>query len=123
MSGVGVSFGADRIYDVLEQLNGYPEDAALSTQVLFVNFGEEEIRACLALASELRENNIPTEVYPDGAKMKKQLNYANARNIPYVVLAGQDELKAGHVTVKNMHNGVQENVALSEVVNFLAQRI
>ena len=123
VSGVGVSFGADRIYDVLEQLNGYPEDAALSTQVLFVNFGEEEIRACLALASELRENNIPTEVYPDGAKMKKQLNYANARNIPDVVLAGQDELKAGHVTVKNMHNGVQENVALSEVVNFLAQRI
>lgn len=123
VSGVGVSFGADRIYDVLDQLNKYPAEASLSTQVLFVNFGDNEIKTCLPVAEQLRQQGVRTEIYPDAAKMKKQLTYANARHIPYVILAGQNELENGQLTVKDMIKGDQENVPITEITDYLKNRI
>ena len=107
ISGVGISFGADRIYDVLHTLNLYPDAQAEGTQVLFVNFGEQEAAFCLSLAEQLRRKGVCTEVYPDSAKMKKQMNYANAKQIPFVAIVGEDELHQGAVTLKNMDTGEQ----------------
>ena len=111
MSGVGISFGADRIYDVLTALDLYPQDALLSTQVLFVTFGQAEQDYALPLAAALRRHGIRTEVYPDAAaKMKKQMSYANAKQIPYVAVVGSDEVAAGEVSLKNMLTGQQQRV-------------
>ena len=110
LSGVGISFGADRIYDVLEELNLYPADTTTTTQVLFVNFGEKEATYCMKAADELRSRGIACEVYPDAAKMKKQMSYANALAIPYVVIAGETEMANGEYTVKNMLTGEQTTV-------------
>ena len=108
LSGVGISFGADRIFDVLNQLDLYPKEAVNGTQVLFINFGERETAYCLPVAARLRAAGIRTEVYPDAAKMKKQMAYANALGIPYVVLAGEDEINQNKLTLKNMLTGEQQ---------------
>ena len=102
ISGVGISFGADRIYDVMAQLNLFPEDTAVSSSILFANFGEKESLYCFALLTKLHEEDISAELYPDSVKLNKQLSYANARHIPYVVLAGENEIKEGLLTVKDM---------------------
>ena len=117
MSGVGISFGADRIYDVLNQLDLYPTDALQSTQVLFVTFGEAEQDFCLPLLAQLRKAGIRAEVYPEaGAKMKKQMSYANAKQIPYVVIIGSDEVANEEVSLKNMLTGEQQKVKAAELV-------
>jgi histidyl-tRNA synthetase len=115
MSGVGISFGADRIYDVLEEANLFPENAGETTKVLVVNFGGDEIRYAIQLVVQLRKAGINTELYPDEAKMKKQMSYADARKIPFVVLAGADEMNAQEVTLKNMLSGEQERLKLSDL--------
>ena len=119
MSGVGISFGADRIYDVMLGLNLFPEELACSTKVLFVNLGAAEEEASMRLLSELRNNDISAEIYPESSKMKKQMEYANRRGIPYVVIIGSNELAQGIATVKNMRTGEQSEVAFSELVNAL----
>ena len=115
MSGVGISFGADRIYDVMCGLCLYPEEAGVTTRVLFLNFGETEQPAALRAMKQLRAAGIPCEMYPDAAKMKKQMEYANRRAIPLVVIIGSDELAAGNATVKNMATGEQQAVTLAEL--------
>lgn len=119
VSGVGISFGADRIYDILEQQDAFPEKTLLSTQVLFINFGEKEITSCLPIASTLRKAGISTEVYPDSSKIKKQMSYANSNLIPFVILAGEDELRSGLLTVKNMKEGTQESVPIQQITTHL----
>lgn len=116
LSGVGISFGADRIYDVLNALNLYPKEAVNSTQVLFINFGETETAYCLPIVGKLRQAGIRSEIFPDKAKMKKQMSYANAKNIPFVVLAGENEMAAGKVTLKNMESGDQTLVTAEELI-------
>ena len=115
LSGVGISFGADRIYDVLNQLDLYPKDSVTSTQVLFINFGEQETRYCLPIINKVRAQGVRAEMYPDAAKMKKQMSYANAKQIPFVVLAGESEMAAGKVTLKNMETGEQTLVTAEEI--------
>ena len=115
MSGVGISFGADRIYDVMCGLCLYPEEAGVTTRVLFLNFGETEQPAALRAMKQLRAAGITCEMYPDAAKMKKQMEYANRRAIPLVVIIGSDELAAGNATVKNMATGEQQAVPLAEL--------
>ena len=115
MSGVGISFGADRIYDVMTGLELFPESVDCSTQVLFMNFGEAEQMASLRIISELRKAGIAAEIYPESAKMKKQMEYANRRQIPYVVIIGSQELDEGVATVKNMRSGEQQQVAFDKV--------
>ncbi len=121
VSGVGVSFGAERIYDVLEHLNLYPEEAAENTRVLFVNFGEKEEAYCLPLLSKLRKAGVNSEIYPDNAKMKKQMTYANKKQITFVVLAGESEMEAGKFTLKNMISGDQHVVAAEELITIVLQ--
>lgn len=116
VSGVGISFGADRIYDVMVGLNLFPEDVASSTRVLFVNLGKDEARAAMRLLAAVRRAGISAEIYPDGGKMKKQLEYADRRSIPYVAIIGSEELAEGVVTVKNMRSGEQSRVATGELV-------
>ncbi len=119
VSGVGISFGLDRIYLVLEELGLFPETITKSTEVLFINFGDKESLFSLKAIKALRENNINAELYPDSAKMKKQMNYANKRNIPYVVLVGEEELKNNQFTLKNMISGEQDKVDLEALVTKL----
>ena len=118
VSGVGISFGADRIYDVLNTLNLYPNETLQSTQVLFVTFGQEEQDFALPLLAQLRKAGVRAEVYPEaGAKMKKQMSYANAKQIPFVVIIGSDEVASGMVSLKNMITGEQEKVNANELVS------
>lgn len=119
LSGVGISFGADRIYDVLETLNLYPKETVSATQLLFINFGEKETAYCLPLIGQVREAGIRTEIYPDKAKMKKQMSYANAKNIPYVALAGDTEIGMNKVTLKNMETGLQNLVSIHELITII----
>ena len=119
ISGVGISFGADRIYDVLNALDLYPDGTGMSTKILFANFGEASADASLRLAKELRLKGISADVYPDAAKMKKQIGYANALNVPFFAMIGDDELAAGTVTVKNMSTGEQKAVPLADVAAFI----
>ena len=116
LSGVGISFGADRIYDVLNALDLYPKEATTATQLLFINFGEKETAYCLPIAAAARKAGIRTEVYPDKAKMKKQMSYANAKGIAFVALAGDDEIAQGKVTLKNMATGEQKLVTAEEMI-------
>ncbi len=116
LSGVGISFGADRIYDVLNQLELYPADTASGVDLLFINFGEAEAACCLRMARQTRAAGISTEVFPDAAKMKKQMNYANTRNISFVALVGESEMAAGTITLKNMTTGEQSTCTLDEVI-------
>ena len=119
MSGVGVSFGADRIYDVMLQLELFPEQTGSATGALVINFGDEELPQLMNIARRLREAGIATELYPDNAKLKKQFAYADARNIPLVILAGSNEISAGQATVKNMKTGEQTTVPLSDLPAFI----
>ena len=121
LSGVGISFGVDRIYDVLNQLDAYPKDAVGSTQLLFINFGPAETAYCLPIAAKVRQAGIPTELFPDAVKMKKQMAYANAKQIPYVVLAGDNEIKEGKLTLKNMETGEQQLLTSDELVATLTK--
>lgn len=116
LSGVGISFGADRIYDVLNALDLYPKEATTATQLLFINFGEKETAYCLPMATEARRAGIRTEVYPDKTKMKKQMSYANAKGIAYVALAGDNEIEQGKVTLKNMSTGEQQLTTVGELI-------
>ena len=119
VSGVGISFGADRIYDVLNELNLYPESMLEATQVLFVTFGDDELRYALQWAKVLRDAGICTEVYPDSAKMKKQMGYADAKHIPWVAIVGGDEMKSNSVMLKNMLSGEQRTVLQNELLDAL----
>lgn len=116
MSGVGISFGADRIYDVLNQLDLYPKDAVNGTQVLFVNFGEAEAAYALPILQQVRAAGIRAEIYPDGAKMKKQMSYANSKAIAFVAIIGENEMNEGKVTLKNMATGEQSLVSPEELI-------
>ena len=119
ISGVGISFGADRIYDVLNALDLYPKEAVTSTQLLFVNFGPKETAYCLPLVAKAREAGIRTEIYPDSSKMKKQMSYANAKAIQFVAIAGENEIAEGKVTLKNMTTGEQQMVDADEMIKIL----
>ena len=119
MSGVGISFGADRIYDVMNQLNLYPEDSIVNTQVLFVNFGAKEAACSLGIMSTLRKNGISAEIYPEAGKMKKQMGYANSHNIPYVAIIGESEIENGTIAVKDMNSGEQRQMTAAELVELL----
>ncbi|MEI6898289.1 MAG: histidine--tRNA ligase [Bacteroidota bacterium] len=122
MSGVGISFGADRIYDVLAELNGFPANIAATTQVMFCNFGPEEELACMGFLSQLRKSSIPSEIYPDNLKLKKQLEYANKKNIPFVVMVGKDELSSGKLTLKIMLTGQQESMTISDLIKKIGNK-
>ncbi len=115
VSGVGISFGADRIYDVMEQLDLFPDNVISTAQVLIVNFGKNEQNHCLNVVNYLRDNNINTEYYPDAVKLKKQMGYANNKKIPWVVLIGEDEIKTGKLTCRNMMNGEQQELTKEEL--------
>ena len=116
LSGVGISFGADRIYDVLNALDGYPKDSINGTQLLFINFGEQETAYCLPLVAKARQAGIRTELYSDATKMKKQMNYANAKQIAFVAIAGENEMNEGKVTLKNMETGEQQTLSAEELI-------
>ena len=119
VSGVGISFGADRIYDVLNQLNLYPETSVEQTQVLFVSFGDKELMYCLPWLSALRANGINTEVYPEATKMKKQMTYADNKKIPFVAIVGETEMNENKVMLKNMKSGEQNLVSIDELLVLL----
>ena len=119
LSGVGISFGADRIYDVLGQLDLYPKEAVNGTQLLFINFGEKEMAYCMPLAQAARKAGIRTEIYADSVKMKKQMNYANALGVAYVALVGENEMNEGKVTLKNMATGEQNLVTPEEMLSII----
>lgn len=116
VSGVGVSFGADRIYDVMNKLNLFPQEALSSTRLLFVNFGEHREQYILNILPRIRKEGIICELYPDEAKLKRQMIYANNKNIPYVALIGEEEMKKGMITLKNMSSGNQQEVSLEEMI-------
>ena len=120
LSGVGISFGVDRIYDVLNALDLYPKDSLQTTQVLFINFGEKETAYCLPIVAKVRQAGIRAEIFPDSTKMKKQMSYANAKQIPFVVLAGDNEIAEGKVTLKNMETGEQTLVSADELIQKLS---
>jgi histidyl-tRNA synthetase len=116
ISGVGISFGVDRIFDVLNALDCYPKDATNGTQLRFINFGEKETAYCLPSVAKAREAGIRTEIFPDSTKMKKQMSYANAKQIPFVALAGENEMAAGKLTLKNMETGEQSLITIDEII-------
>ena len=116
VSGVGISFGIDRIYLVMEELGLFPTDIDTSSKVLFLNFGENEANYCFKYLNELRENNISSELYPNNDKIKKQMNYANNKGVQFVVMIGEDEMKSGHLTTKNMSTGEQKVMSISEFI-------
>ena len=120
LSGVGISFGADRIYDVLNTLDLYPKEAIITTQLLFINFGEAETTYSLPCVAKAREAGIRTEIYPDSAKMKKQMSYANAKEIPFVVVAGEEEMAANKFTLKNMQTGEQVTLTSEALIQTVA---
>ena len=117
VSGVGISFGADRIYDVLAQLNAFPPDTAQTTKLLFINFGKTEEKHVLQLLSKVRQSGINAEIYPEAAKMKKQLNYANSKSVAYVAIVGEAEMAENRISLKNMIVGEQKSVTLNEMIN------
>jgi histidyl-tRNA synthetase len=119
ISGVGISFGVDRIFDVLNTLDCYPKDAVNGTQLLFINFGEKETAYCLPAVAKARAAGIRTEIFPDSSKMKKQMSYANAKQVPYVALAGENEISEGKLTLKNMLTGDQQLVTVEELIDIV----
>ena len=116
VSGVGISFGADRIYDVLNELDKFPKDSLKGTEVLIINFGKNEEKEAINVLSKLRDAGIYSELFPESAKMKKQMKYANHNNIQYVILAGEDELKSGKLGLKSMESGDQLNLSIDEII-------
>lgn len=122
LSGVGISFGADRIYDVLNALDLYPKETINSTQILFINFGEKETAYCLPLVNEARSHGVSAEMYPDAVKMKKQMSYANAKQIAFVAMAGENEMKENKITLKNMETGEQILVPISDFMDVFSEQ-
>ena len=122
VSGVGISFGADRIYDVLTELNKFPSDLEQLTNALFINFGEKETEYCIRCASMMRKAGIKTEIYPDAAKMKKQMSYADTKKIPFVIFIGESEIENNTVTIKDMASGKQETIALENLVTIFKSK-
>ncbi len=122
LSGVGISFGADRIHDVLNDLDLYPKATTNSTQILFINFGEKETAYCLPLVNEARNHGISAEMYPDAVKMKKQMSYANAKQIAFVAIAGENEMKENKITLKNMETGEQMLVPISDFMDVFSEQ-
>jgi len=120
VSGVGISFGADRIYDVMEQMEKFPEETAETTKVLFINFGEKEEKFCLPILAKLRANGINSEIYPASQKMKKQMTYANNKNIPFVIMVGETEIEEGLVSLKDMDTGEQLKLTPDQLIEKLA---
>ena len=121
ISGVGISFGVDRIFDVLNSLDAYPKDAVNGTQLLFINFGEQETAYCMPVAAMARQAGIRTEIYPDASKMKKQMSYANQKQIPFVALAGETEIAQGKLTLKNMSTGEQYLLTSEELIKAILE--
>ena len=121
VSGVGISFGADRIFDVLNQLELYPKEAVNGTQLLFINFGEKEAAFSMGILSKARAAGIRAEIFPDAAKMKKQMSYANVKNIPFVAIVGENEMNEGKAMLKNMENGEQQLVTAEELIGALTK--
>ena len=119
ISGVGISFGVDRIFDVLNALDCYPKDAVNGTQLLFINFGDKETAYCLPAVAKARAAGICTEIFPDSSKMKKQMSYANAKQVPFVALAGENEMAEGKLTLKNMLTGDQQLVTVDELIKIV----
>ena len=119
VSGVGISFGIDRIYLVMEELGLFPKDIDISSKVLFLNFGELEAKYCFKYLKELRNNNISSELYPNNDKIKKQMNYANNKGVQFVVMIGEDEMKSGQLTVKNMSTGEQNEMSISKLIKII----
>ncbi|MBR6432080.1 MAG: ATP phosphoribosyltransferase regulatory subunit, partial [Muribaculaceae bacterium] len=119
LSGVGISFGADRIFDVLNTLDLYPADTIATTKVIFINFGMKEAQYCLQLMTQLRSNGISCELYPESSKMKKQMAYANSKDIPFVAMVGESELASGTISIKDMASGEQKNYTIDEAVSLL----
>ena len=120
VSGVGISFGADRIYDVMNQLDLYPCESIQNTKIMFVNFGEREAEHSLGIIRELRTNGISAELFPSSDKMKKQMGYANSNNIPYVAIIGEQEIENGTIAVKDMTSGEQKQMSTAELISLLA---
>ena len=120
VSGVGISFGVDRLYDAMEELQLFPKEAQISSTVMIAHFDEETMRYGLKVAHELRQNGIATEIYPDQTKLKKQLDYANKKMIPFVIVIGSDEIKDGLLTIKNMEKGEQNKLSLNQIIEKLA---
>jgi histidyl-tRNA synthetase len=116
LSGVGISFGVDRIYDVLNALDLYPKDSLTTSRILFINFGEKETAYCMPIVAQVRAAGIRAELYPDAAKMKKQMSYANAKQISFVALAGDNEMAEGKITLKNMETGEQQLLTPEELI-------
>jgi histidyl-tRNA synthetase len=119
LSGIGISFGVDRIYDVLNALDLYPKDSLTTSRILFINFGEKETDYCMPILAKVRAAGIRAELFPDAAKMKKQMSYANAKQIPFVALAGDSEMAEGKITLKNMDSGEQQLLTPEELVDCL----
>jgi histidyl-tRNA synthetase len=123
VSGVGISFGADRIYDVMNQLNLFDQLSGSATQVLVVNFGERESLYALKIIDLLHKNGIRSELYPDASKLKKQFSYADSKKIPYVIMAGENEINANLITIKIMSTGEQKNIPLVELQTYIQKEI
>jgi histidyl-tRNA synthetase len=123
VSGVGISFGVDRLYDAMEELQLFPKEAQISSAVMIAHFDEETMRYGLKVGHELRQNGIATEIYPDPSKIKKQLDYANKKMIPFVIVIGSDEIKDGQLTIKNMEKGEQEKLSLNEIIKQLKEKV
>ena len=121
LSGVGISFGADRIYDALDGLGLYPENLDVTTKVIFLNFGENEISHIMPLAWQLRKNGVATEIYPESTKIKKQMSYANTKGIPFVAIIGENEVNENKVTLKNMLDGTQSLLSTTEFLNYFLE--
>jgi histidyl-tRNA synthetase len=119
LTGVGISFGADRIYDVLEELKLFPQSTSESTKVLISNFDEKAEKYALPLLQTLREKGISAEIYPSAAKLKKQMTYADDKNIPFVILIGSDEMETGLLSLKNMKSGEQQKLTSEEIASLL----
>lgn len=123
VSGVGISFGADRIYDCLEELNLFPDQISASTTIIFANFGTQEAKQCLQYAKILRSKGIKTEIYPEEVKLQKQMKYANDKKIPYVALLGQKEIEEGVIVLKNMISGEQTSLTLEQIIDLLSKKL
>lgn len=123
VSGVGISFGLDRIYLVLEELQLFPKTVLEGTKILFVNFGEKEAAYCMQTIDQLRQQNIATELYPDAVKMGKQMSYADKRNIPYVAIIGEQEITQQTITLKSMQSGEQWTLSMTELINHLGEKL
>jgi histidyl-tRNA synthetase len=122
VSGVGISFGADRIYDVMNEKNLFPDFSSESTQLLFVNFGEKEEMFCLKLLADVRKAGINAELYPDRVKIKKQMSYADDRKIPFVAFVGEEEMKTGNVKLKDMKTGEEHIIGIAQLADFIGNK-